>query len=154
MRFSEEVVRRDSFNRILHKWGRTVKQFLLVFDKELRRFRPLLGFQRVVDSLLPITQRLVLRCNLSMQLLFGFSAFDLKELFPQKVSKKVMELVSIPFQRPDQRELASFKICDESPCLFRLEKPVCSLRIYGGQQRCAARKLLFLRAPRAIELLG
>jgi hypothetical protein len=87
-------------------------------------------------------------------LLFGFSAFDLKELFPQKVSKKGMELVSIPFQRPDQRELAFFKIGDESPCLFRLEKLVCSLRIYGGQQRGAARKLLLLRAPGAIELLG
>jgi hypothetical protein len=87
----------------------------------------------VVDRLLPITQRLVLRCNLSMQLLFGFSAFDLKQLFPQKVSKKGMELVSIPFQRPDQREVAFFKIAHESPCFFRLEKLVCSLRIYGGQ---------------------
>jgi len=129
MRFSEELVWRDSFNRVLHERGGTVEQLLLVFDKELCRSRPLFSFQRVVNSLFPITERLVLRCNLSMQLLLGFSAFDLKELFPQKVSKKGMELVSIPFQRPDQRELAFFKICDESPCLFRLEKLVCSLRI-------------------------
>src|SRR5678815_6147166 len=98
MRFSKEVVRRDSFNRILHERGRTVQQLLLVFDKELCRSRPLLGFQGVVDSLLPITERLVLRCNLSMQLLLGFSAFDLEELFPQKVPKKGMELVTIRFQ--------------------------------------------------------
>jgi hypothetical protein len=75
MRFSEEVVGRDSFNRILHERGGAVNQLLLVIDQELHRSRPLLGFQRVVDSLLPITQRLILRCNLSMQLLLGFSAF-------------------------------------------------------------------------------
>src|SRR6266404_6142430 len=134
MRLSEEVVRRDSFNRILHERGGAVKQLLLVFDKELRCSRPRLGFQRMVDSLLPVTQRFVLRCNLSMQLLLGFSTFDLKELLPQKVSKKGMELVSIQFQRPDQRKLAFFKIDHESPCPFRLEKLICSLRIYGSQQ--------------------
>src|SRR4029453_19201042 len=122
MGFSEEVVRRDSLNRILHERRGAVNQLLLVIDQELRRSRPLLGFQRVVDSLLPITQLLILRCNLSMQLLLGFSAFDLEELFPQEVSKKVMELITIHFQRPDQREVAVFKLGHESPCPFRLEK--------------------------------
>src|SRR5262245_36851641 len=134
MRFSEEVVGGDSFNRILHERGGAVNQLLLVIDKKLRRSRPLLGFQRVVDSLLPITQLLILRCNLSMQLLLGFPAFDLEELFPQEVSKKVMELVTIHFQSPDQREVAVFKFGHESPSPFRLEKLVGSLRIDGGQQ--------------------
>src|SRR5262245_32476342 len=134
MRFSEELVGRYSFNRIPHKWGGTVQQLLLVFDKELRRSVPFLAFQSVVDSLLPLTQRLVLRCNLSMQMLFCFLAFELKELFPQKVSKKGMELVSIRFQRTHQRELTLFKISHESRRPFRLKKPVCSLRIDGGQQ--------------------
>src|SRR5215831_11180464 len=101
MRFSEEVVGRYPFDRILHERGGAIEQLLLVFDKELRSSRPLLGFQTVVDGLLPLTQRLVLSCNLGMQLALGFSAFDLKELFPQKVSKKSMELVSIPSQSPD-----------------------------------------------------
>src|SRR5262245_51580610 len=133
MRFSEEVVGRYSFNRILHERGGTVQQLLLVFDKKLRRFRPLLGFQRVVDSLLPITQRLVLSCNLGMQLALGFSAFNLKELFPQKVSKKGMELVSIPFQSPDQRKLAFFEIGHESARSLCPEKLVHCLRIDRGQ---------------------
>src|SRR5262245_10881873 len=101
MRFCEEVVWRDSFDRVLHEWRRTVQQLFLMFDKELRRSGPFLAFQRVVDSLLPLTQHLVLPCNLSMQPLFCFSAFDLKKLFPYKVSKKGMELVSIQFQSPD-----------------------------------------------------
>src|SRR5215510_1104491 len=133
MRFSEELVGRYSFNRILHEWRGTVQQLLLVCDKKLRRFRPLLVFQRVVDSLLPITQRLVLSGNLGMQLLLGFSAFDLKELFPQKVSKKGMELVAIPFQSPDQRKLAFFKIGYESAPPLCPEKLVHCLRIYRCQ---------------------
>src|SRR4029450_7796202 len=134
MRFSEEVVGGDSFNRILHERGGAVNQLLLVIDQELRRSRPVLGLQRAVDRLLPIPQLLILCCNLSMQLLLGFSAFDLEELFSQEVSKKVMELVTIHFQSPDQREIAVFKLGHESPCPFRLEKLVCSLRIDGGQQ--------------------
>src|SRR5262245_21257450 len=134
MRFSKELVGRDSFNRILHERGGAIEQLFLVFDEEPHRFRPLLRFERVVDSLFPITQRLVLRRNLAVQLLLSFSAFDLKEFLPQKVSKKGMELISISLQRPDQRKLALFKIGHESPGPFRLEKLVCSLRIDGGQQ--------------------
>src|SRR5262245_20775731 len=98
MRFSKELVGRDSFNRILHERGGAVEQLFLVFDEEPHGFRPLLRFERVVDSLFPIAQRLILRRNLGVQLLLSFSAFDLKELFPQKVSKKSMELVTIRFQ--------------------------------------------------------
>src|SRR5215510_11571211 len=98
MRFSNELIGRDFFDRIFHERGGTIEQLLLVFDEEPHCFRPLLRFERVVDSLLPITQRLVLRRNLGMELLLNFSAFDLKELFPQKVSKKGMELVTIRFQ--------------------------------------------------------
>src|SRR5262249_17658184 len=134
IRFSEELVGPYPFNRILHERGGAIEQLLLVFDKELCRSRPLLGFQTVVDGLLPITQRLVLSCNLGMQLALGFSAFDLKELFPQKVSKKGVELVSIPFQSPHQRKLALFEISHESRRPFCLKKPVGSLRIDGGQQ--------------------
>src|SRR5262245_28268160 len=134
MRFSEELVGRDSFDRILQERGRAVEQLLLVFDEEPHRFRPLLRFERVVDSLFPVTPRLVLRSNLGVQLLLNFSALDLKKLFPQKVSKKSMELVMIRFQGPDQRKLALFKISHESRRPFRLKKPICSLRIDGGQQ--------------------
>src|SRR5215471_16910890 len=134
MRFSEEVVGRYSINRIFHERRGAVQQLLLVFDKKLRRFGPLLGFQRVVDGLLPITQPLVSSGNLGMQLLLGVSAFDVKELFPQKVSKKGMELISISFQSPQQRKLALFEISHESRRPFCLKKPVGSLRIDGGQQ--------------------
>src|SRR5262245_37844102 len=133
MRFCEEVIGRDSFNRIIDEWRRAVNQLLLMFDKELCRSRPLLGFQGVVDGLLPITERLVLSGNLGMQLALGFSAFNLKELFPQKVSKKGMELVSIPAQSPDQRKLAFFKIGHESACPLCPEKLVHCLRIYRCQ---------------------
>src|SRR5262249_2166863 len=133
MRFSEEVVGRYSFNRIFHERRGAVQQLLLVFDKKLRRFRPLLGFESVVDSLLPITQRLVLSCNLGMQLALGVSAFDLKQLFPQNVSTKAMQLVAIPLQSAASRKLAFVKTGHESAPPLCPEKFVHCLRIYRGQ---------------------